>query len=143
MEADVGMAMWSSERIFVAVLSAHPTDAEWDRWIEMYLPRKGRDMRVVVESHHSGPDAKQRKKLSDALKGDDCRVAVMTESTFVRGIITALAWLGIPQRGFPVGAHLQAANYLELDERELEQVMRELPRLRREAGVEGLQSASG
>jgi hypothetical protein len=139
----VGMAIWSSERIFVAVLSSNPTDSEWDRWIEMYGPRKGREMRVVVEAHNSGPNAKQRKKLSDALKGDDCRVAVMTESTFVRGIITALAWLGIPQRGFPVDAHLQAANYLELEELELEQVMRELPRLRREAGLDGLQSASG
>jgi hypothetical protein len=133
----VAMAMWCSERVYVTVLcGVPPTDEEWDRWIELILRRKGHDVRVLVEAHDTGPDAKQRKTISDALKGEDLRAAVMTESTIARGIVTALAWLGVPQRAFGVNQYAQAANYLELTHAELEQILEVLPRLRRESGLQ-------
>jgi hypothetical protein len=139
----MAMTMWAHDRLYLSVLSGlAPTDAEWDHWITMSIERVGRDQRVVVESHNSGPNAKQRKALADAMKNEDVRVAVLTESTVVRGIVTALAWLGVPQRAFPMNGHSQAANYLELSVIELERALEELPRLRLEAGVVELRRAS-
>jgi hypothetical protein len=132
----MAMTMWGHDRLYLSVLhGAAPTDPEWDRWITMSLARVGLDQRVIVESHNGGPNAKQRKSLADAMRSEDVRVAVLTGSTVVRGIVTALAWLGIPLRAFPMDAHRQAAKYLELTPAELDRALAELPRLRDEAGL--------
>jgi hypothetical protein len=132
----MAMTMWGHDRLYLSVLQgAAPTDPEWDRWITMSLARVGLDQRVIVESHNSGPNATQRKSLADAMRNEDVRVAVLTESTLVRGIVTALAWLGIPQRAFPMDGHRQAGKFLELTPDELERALAELPRLRDQAGV--------
>lgn len=132
----MSMAMWSHERLYLAVLRGPPpTDAEWERWIAMSVERLGRDQRVIVESHNNGPNAAQRKAITDAMRNVDVRVAVMTDSGVVRGIVTALAWLGVQQRAFPLHAERQAAIYLGLTSEELEQSLVQLPRLRREVGL--------
>jgi len=128
--------MWSHDRLYLAVLrGAPPTDAEWERWITMGVERSGRDQRVIVESHNSGPNAAQRKAITDAMRNVDVRVAVMTNSAVVRGIVTALAWLGTQQSAFPLNAERQAAGYLGLTPEELQQALEQLPRLRREVGL--------
>ncbi|HET6332154.1 MAG TPA: hypothetical protein VFG30_03030 [Polyangiales bacterium] len=137
------ISMWAQDRLYLAVLYGDaPTDEEWDRWVTMSVERSGRDQRVIVESHNSGPNAKQRKELADAVRDVELRVAVLTDSAVVRGIVTALAWLGVPQRAFPIGGYWQAANYLELVPAELDRALEELPRLRAEAGFHVLKKAS-
>jgi hypothetical protein len=63
----------------------------------------------------------------------DYRAAVLTESLVARGIVTALAWLGVPQRAFAVSDHVHAANYLGLTSSELDLILQELPRIRNSA----------
>jgi hypothetical protein len=94
--------------------------------------RAGYDSRFLVETRGGGPDAKQRKVLAEAMKGEDTRVAVMTDSLLARGILTALAWLGLPQRGFAMDDLRAAGPYLELSSEELRHAADELPRLRSE-----------
>jgi hypothetical protein len=137
------MAMWSSDRTYVAVHSTDaPTDAEWNHWIALLTERAGRDRRILVETR-SGPTATQRKALASATKDQDLRFAVLTDSVVVRGIITALAWLGVQHRAFAMDQHRQAAAYLELTSVEFDRVLAELPRLRREAGMEQPRRSTG
>jgi hypothetical protein len=127
------MAMGGFGRVYVAVLSSEaPTDAEWERWIELLRERAGRDRRVLVETR-GGPTPRQRRELADALKEEDVRFAVLTSSIAVRGIITALSWLGVPHGAFAPQEHRQAAEFLELTDAELARVEAELPRLREES----------
>src|SRR5580692_10090346 len=39
----------------------------------------------------------QRKQAADIFKALDCVVAVVTDERLVRGMVTALAWLGVPR----------------------------------------------
>lgn len=131
------MSMWGHERICVAVLSSDaPTDAEWERWIALLRARSGRDCRVFVEPR-GGPTPRQRRELAAATKDEDVRFAVLTDSMVVRGIVTALSWLGVPHHAFALHQHLEAAAYLELTKDELERVEAELPRLRSESLTPG------
>ena len=101
----------------------------------MGVERVGLDQRALVESHNSGPNAAQRKAITDAMRDVDVRVAVMTNSTVVRGIVTALAWLGTRQQAFPLHGERAAAKYLELTPDEFELALEQMPRLRREVGL--------
>jgi hypothetical protein len=84
----------------------------------------------LVETRGGGPDAKQRRALAEAMRNEDTRVAVLTDSFVARGILTALAWLGLPQRGFALQDLRAAGSYLELTPHELSHAASELERLR-------------
>ena len=125
------MASAGNGRVCVAVLrDAPPTQEEWSSWLTLLRARKGAPVRVLVETQ-SGPNASQRKALSDTLRDEDARFAILTDSLIVRGIVTALAWLGLPHHAFAPSQHVQACNYLDLSTEEREEAERELSRLRR------------
>jgi hypothetical protein len=129
------MAMARSERVFTLVYGVDaPTDEEWTRCLTLFRERAGRESRFLVETRGGGPDAKQRKVLAELLRDQDARVAVMTDSIVARGILTALAWLGLPQRGFALNDLRAASEYLGLSSEELQHAARELARLRNELG---------
>jgi hypothetical protein len=120
-------------RVCVAVLGdIPPTSEEWSRWVALLSERRGTRLRVLVETH-SGPNAAQRKGLAEALRDDDVRFAILTDSLIVRGIVTALAWLGLPHHAFSIAQSQPACNYLELDSSERSQLLQALERLRRES----------
>lgn len=129
------MAIARSERVFTVVYGAEaPTAEEWTRCLELFRERAGQPSRFLVETRGGGPDAKQRKVLADTLRNEDTRVAVMTDSILARGILTALAWLGLPQRGFALNDLRAASEYLGLSSDELQHAAEELARLRYELG---------
>lgn len=76
--------------------SENPTDEEWSNYLddmEAFLPR----MRgVMVLTHGGGPTATQRAKFKTfwgSQKIDpEVRLAVLTSSVMVRGIVTAVTW---------------------------------------------------
>jgi hypothetical protein len=130
------MAMWARDRLYLAVLhGGRPTDDEWTRWVELGVLRNGRDQRVLVEARGGGPTPKQRRAILAANKAD-ARIAIMTESTFVRGIVTAFSWFDITLHAFPLTGHQLAVKFLELSPEEIETAFEVLPRIRAEAGVE-------
>jgi hypothetical protein len=138
----MAMAMCGHDRVCIAVLRATPpTDEEWARWIALLQEHAKPYLRVLVETP-TGPNAAQRKALAQATRGEDIRFAILTDSIVVRGIVTALAWLGVPHRAFATTQEQQAADYLELTSAELERARRELPRLRGEAGTHPSKLAS-
>jgi hypothetical protein len=138
------MLMFHFDRVAVAVHDAiPPTDDEWDRWLARFRERHGLEMRVLVESNDgAGPNAKQRKALAAFTHQVDIRAAVLTDSVLVRGIITAIAWLGIRQRGFPMGHYAQAGEFLGLTSDELAQAMEQIAKLRVQLSYSRVASAS-
>jgi hypothetical protein len=122
---------WCSGRVYVCVVrDVEPTDREWAYFVELCRQRDGQDIRCLVESHKTGPNAKQRKALADATTGIDYRAAILTDSIVARGIVTALSWLGVPQRAFAPDDFASAGNYLTLTPAELELAMHELLEMR-------------
>ena len=137
------MAIARSERVFTVVYGADaPTNEEWTRCLALFQERAGQPSRFLVQTHGGGPDAKQRKVLADTLRNEDARIAVMTDSILARGILTALAWLGLPQRGFALHDLRAAAEYLGLSSEELQHAGEELARLRYELGFYDSQRAA-
>ena len=128
------MLMTHFDRVAVAVHdTVPPTDEEWERWIAYYKMSERSEGRALIESRHgAGPNAKQRKAMAEAIKGRDIRAAVLTESLIVRGIVTAIAWLGIPQRAFPTGQYEEAASFLGFTPDERSRAIDELFKLRAE-----------
>ena len=131
------MTMQRHGRLMLGVLSeAPPTDDEWGRWIELGAVRVGKDLRLIIEVFGSvGPNARQRQALTPWLGKVDMRTAVMSESVIVRGLVTALSWVGVPNSAFSPGKYEAAARYLELTAEELALAQAELPELRQSAGV--------
>jgi hypothetical protein len=138
----MAMAMRGLDRLAIAVHSEQPpSDEEWAQWIALCRDRPGA-LRVLVETHGGGPNAKQRKALNDALGSRDMRAAILTESLLVRGVVTALAWLGIPLRAFTFDQVRLAADYLELSDPELTHALETLRELVNECAVDQHQRAS-
>lgn len=133
----MAMAMCRQGRVLLGVHhQCPPTDEEWARWIALALEPSAAGVRTLVESGgNSGPNAKQRKALAEALRGVDIRSAILTESLVVRGIVTAIAWLNVALRAFAPDQQHEAADYLGLDASERAWAFAELPRLRAESGA--------
>jgi hypothetical protein len=140
----MNMAIARSDRVYTLVYGADPpTDEEWSQCLAMFRERTGQDTRCIVQTRGGGPDAKQRKVLADTMRNEDTRVAVMTDSIVARGILTALAWLGLPQCGFALNDLHAAANYLGLSSEELQHAEQELERLRFELEYHDKRAANG
>jgi hypothetical protein len=128
----MAMTMCRSDRVLIAVNDEQPlTNDEWDSWISLCLERAGKDARAYVETRgQGGPNAKQRKRLVDVQQKVDIRFAIASDSLVVRGIVTAVAWLGVPLRAIEPDDYTAAAEFLELSASELGRVVDTLPRLR-------------
>jgi hypothetical protein len=136
------MAMCKIDRLTIAVHHTRPpTDEEWDRWVALCATQEG-PIRVIVESHGGAPNAKQRKALSDALAGRDLRSAILSDSIVVRGVVTALAWLGVALRAFPLDDYASMAAYLDIPKHEITVAIEQLRVLRKECGIDEVRIAS-
>jgi hypothetical protein len=131
------MAMQRHGRLMLAVMHDRaPSDVEWGSWLELAAARIGKDLRAMIEVHGSiGPDARQRQAMMPLLPQLDPRTAVLSNSLVVRGVVTAVSWLGIPNAAFGADQHAAAARYLELSTEETTLALGSLRMLRRSAGV--------
>jgi hypothetical protein len=131
------MAMRRIGRVMVGVHDAQPpTDAEWSRWITLGRTSSESELRLIVETRgQGGPNAKQRRELADSLSRFELRCAILSDSLMVRGVVTAVAWLGVALRAFQPGDHRRAAEYLELTDAELAAALVAFVELRRECNL--------
>jgi hypothetical protein len=58
----------------------------------------------------------QRKIVADALKKNHVKVAAISEDRLVRGVITAVSWLGVDIKAFDWSQVREAAIYLDVPE---------------------------
>lgn len=111
------------ERLHV-ILSIHglapPSEVEWDRYLALCDDLRGRVQgdysrtRGLSISAGGGPTASQRKKLVRFLDGQSPLVAVVTESTVGRGVVTALSWFNASIKAFAPHKLGDAEQHLKL-----------------------------
>jgi hypothetical protein len=75
--------------------AATPTDADWDKFMEILAAARPNfeKVRILVMTDGGGPSTEQRKRLAVALGGKPVRVAVVTDSMKVRFIVSSIALL--------------------------------------------------
>lgn len=73
---------------------AHPSDSEWDTWLETERQRKHRALLVVTQG--GAPNARQRARVAEVLgemAGPNPPVALVTDSGLNRLLMSAFTWL--------------------------------------------------
>jgi hypothetical protein len=93
--------------------------------------------RILVKTDNAGPNSVQRNQLNQlaASKRTTLRVAVLSTSTLVRGIVTAFSWMGSLQiRGFGDADVAGALAYLEPSGVSVEDARRVLAEIERNVG---------
>lgn len=78
--------------LFLLVHSRHPPDdASWDAYLEDVRRMPSLEaMRTLVLTEGGGPNVRQRAALNAELRGQRTRVAVVSSSIMVQGIISTL-----------------------------------------------------
>ena len=96
-------------------------DAEWRGFLDVCdeVQRHYGDLRVLVRTEgRGGPDASQRIAFDDLACTGRVRVGVLTRSRFIRGVCTAIAWLGqVEIRAYGPEQRARAARFLRLEPR--------------------------
>ncbi len=102
---------WGRVNAFVVVVHEKlpPSDEEWDEYIQFNLDsgvEHGLNVRYLVVTEGGAPTAPQRKTFHDALtpllkkRPDFMRGAIVTPSTFVRGVVTAMSLVNPVMKAF-------------------------------------------
>ena len=79
--------------LFLRESALPPSDAEWNQCLRLLSEHRSdwSKVKVLVVTEGGGPTVAQRKSLSSLVEGHPIRVAVVTESTKVRFIVSSAA----------------------------------------------------
>ena len=103
--ATMASLLWQGAR-FEYIVTLHgnlpPAPAEWTKSCALFpLAKTPSDLRGLIITTGGGPNAQQRKTVSEAHAKSgvkrDAVASVISDSALVRGVITALGWLGTGQ----------------------------------------------
>ncbi len=72
----------------------------------------------------------QRKIVAEAMKKNNVKVAAVSDDRLVRGVITAVSWLGVDIKAFDWSQVREAALYLSVPEVKIERAVEALLRLK-------------
>lgn len=127
------MAFKVVERLFIVVYgTTNPTDEEWVRYLDA-CQEHGLDRTVqLIFTDGGGPDSSQRKYLNQLLDGRMVPVAVVSSSSAIRSVVTALSWFNRQIKAFSPGALRDAISYLQIPPGRFERIAREVDILRLE-----------
>ncbi len=106
-----------------------PSDHEYDGYLEFIATLPPQIRRSMVVTPGPGPNARQRAKTNEVLKARkqmDAKVAVVTDSTMVRGIVTALSWFNREIRVFSMAKIHDALRYLNANPEEASRLLIQL-----------------
>src|SRR5262245_41085403 len=123
------------EGVLVAVHTADPpSDEDWREYVEYSrstLPVSCN--RTLAVTRGGGPDAKQRKMAQEVLANrPKMRVSIVTDSTLVRGIVTALSWFNPDAKAFSQKDLRDALKYLDIEGAAAAKISLEVARMQRE-----------
>jgi hypothetical protein len=104
------------------------SDAEWDETLELLTksPHGLAGVKVLVVSDGGGPSAEQRRRLDKVLGGVPVLVAVVSDSSRVRFIVSTVALLTSRIEAFRVSELSEAFDHLYLSPHEREVAERHL-----------------
>lgn len=106
----------------------NPNKQEWDAYLEMSAAMRDAaagdfaSFKQIVFTDGGGPSMAQRTASSSLAKGrkdvDKLKVAVVSRSIVVRGIVTWFRWVGLPLRSFAPEQLAQAFAFLAISDAE-------------------------
>lgn len=117
------MAFGKVDKYVIVVHSRKPPgDDEWEEYIQFNLRTftPGDTLKYLVVTDGGAPTPTQRmilnEKLSEYVRGNTglFRSAIVTSSTFVRGVVTAISWFNSGIYAFSPQNLAEAMNYLEI-----------------------------
>lgn len=117
-----------------------PKDAEWDAYYAELVKQDPKTLRSIAFTDGGAPNGAQRKQVNDFLRGQASRGAVVTASTMVRGVVTALSWFNAQMKAFSPSELDAALVHLGVHPDEMERVHREIQALRKKLGSDDLKS---
>lgn len=115
-----------------------PSDEEWEEYLnahQRYFER-GMSMRFLILTEGGAPTATQRMRMNEVVadwmrKNPDCvRTAIITHSSFVRGVVTAIGWFRPIARAFAPDHIQQALAYLDVPESQMVEIEQLVPKLK-------------
>lgn len=107
------MAFRVVDRVLVLVHAAEdPGDDEWMEYVQEIKRQGSVLLPQIVLTDGGRPNSTQRKLLTDVLAGRGMKVAVLSASTLVRGVVTAISWFNRDIRSFEPHALGHALEYL-------------------------------
>jgi len=125
----------SRGEIMVVIHTSYaPSDAEWREYVDGVGSCDLETMRSIVITDGGAPTAQQRKAVNDLLGGRQVPGVVISPSTFVRGVVTALAWFNPGLKAFAPEEFGKACQYLELSPAEIDEVWLTIDRLVEQLG---------
>ena len=111
--------------------SAPPNDADWQQYLAFiqHWKRPGLNPGIAVEQG-GVPTTLQRKRLYDVISDMAGNVAVITNSTIGRGIVTVLSWISPGHKAFAPAKLPEALAYVGFQGREAREIEAEILRLK-------------
>jgi len=132
--------LWSFDGTLHIIVhsQAAPTDHEWEAYLSDFPEgEKLVQYRVIVYSLGGGPNGAQRSRLVHLLSGGAPRAALLTGSSLMRGIGTAVSWFIRTLKVFSLNERAAAFRYLELSSDEIEKANATIDRFVRELALPG------
>lgn len=113
-----------------------PTDDEWETYLGQVklVVATGRP-RAMAVTEGGAPSLSQRTQLNRILRGTRALGAVVSDSSFVRGIVTALSWFNHGVRSFSPDHFEVACAHLELSAIQIQHLSGRLDALRESLGL--------
>ena len=90
-----------------------PSDAEWDACMQFAARELPNYDGMLIYSDGGGPNSAQRQRMARE-KFNHIPTVVMTDSMLVRGIMSAMSWLGRSSRGVRRDQMAEAVAFLKL-----------------------------
>jgi hypothetical protein len=114
-------------RLMICVHNAKaPKQSEWAAYVEDLRRLPLEQACQIVLTTGGAPSASQRKDITDLTTGRQHRVAVVTPSAMVRGVVTALNWFNPKVQAFPPERARAAFDYLAVNEMDTRMLFMEL-----------------
>jgi hypothetical protein len=129
--------------VLVVHTAAAPSNDEWKTYIDTVLDggrRFGGDLRQcrqLVLSDGGGPNSAQRQlaqKAAEQMNGAAMPVAVVSSSTFVRGIVTAFNWFNMNMKAFHPGEARAVLDFLGIEPSMSQEITSQLDEIQQELG---------
>jgi hypothetical protein len=117
---------FDDRRILMLHGEVGPSSSEWNEYLKLLRTMDVERAGLLVFSDGGAPDAAQRRGLNDLLAGRRFARAIVNDSTFVRGVISAVGWFAPGVKAFSPGDWKAAAEHARFESHELGVLARRL-----------------
>lgn len=137
MPATMAFHLHKKSMFLVMHAKDNPSDQEWNEYVEFAKKNVQYLRTTLIITEGGGPSTVQRGELNDVLEkaGFKSKIAVVTLSRMVRGIVTAISWFNPNIKAFSTIQVPAALEYLEIPVAERDVIFREIKTLRIKLGL--------